>query len=622
MSPPKPTSPEYESLRSKVDALLKEDKMILVQDLISQAVEEDRKKLLQDLSVEINLSEEDWQELAPFLLPEALRKKLLRYPWSLKDRRNLGLLIKVPICLQDPSFIRDESKLGFEMIEVGWEPGLSDGPTSARISVEDQYKTKSGTHKPEPAKWDEDQRCFVDQKGQPIAPRLNKDQFHQINVWAIAQRILEFYEDYTVLGRPAPWGFNGNRLIIKPHARTEVTGTYYDPVTKSLEFAYIQDTVFTCLSHDIVAHETGHAVLDGIRPYFFDSWTLETKAFHECIADLTAIMSALRNNYVRNIFTEFLEKGLPEKDFLAKIGEEFGKATSTYDFIRSAVNKVTMDQVRQWEKDRSQNASHNSSQVLTGLIYDLLNKLFQGYKQRGHTPDNAAWHATRRLTQMALQPIDFLPPVDVTFSDYVEAFLIRDELLDPEDEHEYRPLFRQLCDDRKIQAPPEGQRPKRPYNLSNPPVDSLLASRTSAYKYIHANRAALLIPAMRDVIVDVYAAQKVDRTFFRLPQEIIVQYIWKEDFEYPWKEHVEFKELENEKIPLLCGGTLVFDQNANFQYWVNKPGTEFKLKKESAEQKKGELRKQELLNYVDACVDKQDKGAIKRLLRGRFVTRK
>ncbi len=507
MSESKTPKPVYEDLRNEVDKLEEKDKL----------------KLLQELSVKVKLSEENWQKLAPFLIPEDLRRKFLQYPWSLEDRRNLGLLINVPICLQDPSFIRDKSKLSIEMIEVSWEPRFTDGPTSARITVEDYYETEFGTHKPDPAKWDEKQRCFVDPKGQLVAPKLNNDQFHQINVWAIAQRILEFYEDFTVLGRPVPWGFNGNRLVIKPHATTEEKGTYYDPVTKSLEFAYIHGNVYTCLSHDIVAHETGHAILDGIRPYFYDSWTLETEAFHEFIADLTAIMSALRNNYVRNIFIDYLEKGLPEKDFLAKIGEEFGKAISNSDFIRTAQNKVTMDDVRRWEKDRADDAVHNSSQVLTGMIYDLLLKLYQGYRLREHTPDEAAWHATRRLTQMALQSLDFLPPVDVTFCDYVEAFLIRDELLDPEDRHEYRPLIRQLCEERKIQVPLEGQRPKRPRNLANPPVDGLLASRTSAYKYIHANREALRIPAMRDVVVDVYTAQKVDRAFIRLPQEIIVQ---------------------------------------------------------------------------------------------------
>jgi hypothetical protein len=593
MSNSQSSKPTYGDLRQEIDRLGKKDKL----------------KLLQDLSSQVKLSEKDWRELAPFLIPEDLRRKFLRYPWPLEDRRNLGLLINVPICLQDPSFIRDKSKLGIEMIEVGWEPGLADGPTSARITVEDYY----GESQRPPAKWSEKRQCFVDPEGQPIAPRLNNDQFHQINVWAIAQRILEFYEDLTVLGRPVPWGFNGNRLIIKPHATTEETGTGYDPVTKSLEFAYIHGNVYSCLSHDIIAHETGHALLDGIRPYFYDSWTLETLAFHEFVADLTAIMSAMRNNFV-----DFLEKDLPEKDFLAKISEEFGKAISNSDFIRTAQNKVTMAEVYQWQKDRPEDAVYNASLVLTGLIYDLLLKLYRGYRDRKHNPDAAAWFATKRLTQMALQPLDFLPPVDVTFGDYIEAFLVRDELLDPEDEHDYRPEIRKLCEVRNLQAPQEGQRPKRPRSLTNPHVPGLLASRTSAYKYIQDNRQALGIPARRDVVVDVYAAQKVDRTFFRLPQEIIVQYIWKEEVLLKGKE---FGPLKNKEVPLFCGGTLVFDENANFRYWVNKPGSEFQSKKEKEEQQKGEGRKQALKEYVAACAARGEKEALKDLFSGRFMTR-
>ena len=108
---------------------------------VDKLEKKDKIKLLQDLSIQVKLSEEDWQKLSPFLIPEDLRRKFLRYPWSLEDRRNLGLLINVPICLQDPSFIRDKSELGIDMIEVGWEPGLTDGPTSARITVEDYYET-------------------------------------------------------------------------------------------------------------------------------------------------------------------------------------------------------------------------------------------------------------------------------------------------------------------------------------------------------------------------------------------------------------------------------------------------------------------------------------------------
>ncbi len=54
----------------------------------------------------------------------------------------------------------------------------------------------------------------------------------------------------------------------------------YTPSAKGILFGYFRasqtdpgrnlpgQTVFTCLSHDIIVHETTHAVLDGIRTYF------------------------------------------------------------------------------------------------------------------------------------------------------------------------------------------------------------------------------------------------------------------------------------------------------------------------------------------------------------------
>lgn len=36
---------------------------------------------------------------------------------------------------------------------------------------------------------------------------------------------------------------------------------------------------YTCLSHDIIAHEAGHACLDGIRPYYYTFSSVQTAAF-------------------------------------------------------------------------------------------------------------------------------------------------------------------------------------------------------------------------------------------------------------------------------------------------------------------------------------------------------
>src|SRR5215472_4460896 len=50
-------------------------------------------------------------------------------------------------------------------------------------------------------------------------------------------------------------------------------------------------TVFTCLSHDIIAHETTHAIVDGIREYFTEPTNIDVPAFHEAFADLAALFS-------------------------------------------------------------------------------------------------------------------------------------------------------------------------------------------------------------------------------------------------------------------------------------------------------------------------------------------
>ena len=122
-----------------------------------------------------------------------------------------------------------------------------------------------------------------------------------MNVWAIVQRALDFFESGFALGRRIPWGFEGNRLIVVPHAGPG-ENAYYDRHSKSLQFYYFDrgdERIYTCLSTDIINHEFGHALLDGIRPLYIEAVSPETAAFHEFIGDLTAILIALRNTRFR-----------------------------------------------------------------------------------------------------------------------------------------------------------------------------------------------------------------------------------------------------------------------------------------------------------------------------------
>src|SRR4030095_10999551 len=78
---------------------------------------------------------------------------------------------------------------------------------------------------------------------------------------------------------------------------------FYSPEAKGILFGYFTaakknqgdnlpgQCVFTCLSHDIIAHEVTHAVIDGIRTYFTEPTNPDVLAFHEAFADLTALFS-------------------------------------------------------------------------------------------------------------------------------------------------------------------------------------------------------------------------------------------------------------------------------------------------------------------------------------------
>ena len=169
-------------------------------------------------------------------------------------------------------------------------------------------------------------------------------QFHQVSVWAVLQRALDFFENTDGLGRRITWGFEGNRLTVVPHAGYG-QNAYYDRKSKSLQFYYFTSenrTVYTCLSTDIVNHEFGHAVLDGVRPYYEESTLVETGAFHEFMGDLTAILLSLRNRNFRERLTTGIKEEEKIEEVLGSIARQFGEAVEGTPYLRSALNEKKM----------------------------------------------------------------------------------------------------------------------------------------------------------------------------------------------------------------------------------------------------------------------------------------
>lgn len=516
--------------------------------------------------------------------------------------RKARIRIPFDVYFQDPLVAAENKRLAFDDdCFVPWEPGFADGPTSARFAVVD-YDAHMETLTA-PARWDAGRDAFLSPGGKPLdRSTTTLPQFHQVNAWAILQRALDFFESGFGLGRRIPWGFDGNRLIVVPHAGPG-ENAYYDRASKSLQFYYFDrdgERISTCLSTDIIHHEFGHAVLDGIRPHYIEAVMPETAAFHEFMGDLTAILIALRNTAFRQALIEETHGDLGRESTLSRVAEQFGRHVQDKPYLRTATNDMTMEQIAGDQRP------HFMSEVLTGAMFDIIIRLSRYYVgTRGRTVPQAFWDTVQRMQNMAIQPLDLLPPVDVTFADYALAVLRAEEIANPTDPDDYRGMMLDVFISRGILAASDRAALSVPHHVFDRleldvfhDVDVIASSRADAYRFLDDNRDTLFIPRNVDVTVaDLCSAQKLTRQARRLPRQILLQYIWREDV---LLEGREFGRFAGQDASMLCGGTLALNENGEVLAWARKPGSQAAGGGAEApdEQARGEARRSAFLAAV------------------------
>ncbi len=302
------------------------------------------------------------------------------------------------------------------------------------------------------------------------SPSLGDTAFHQQMAYAVAMRTWETFRD--ALGRDPVWGFRRQldsrlRLRIRPHAFKEANA-YYSAETGELLFGYFDagsrvagrnragGRVYTCLSHDIIAHETTHALLDGMRRNFFVPCSAEVLAFHEAMADLVAVL--LRFSYPC-VVDAAIAQSQPDDGIrqvlLAAVATQFGQATGMNGPLRCAVELEKADgTLKQFDPALE---PHELGAVLLQAVFEAFNTVFerktrrirqlaQRYRSPGGPLDptlasllaDAARTLARQFLSIVIRAVDYCPPVDVTFGDYLRAMITADADLVPADPYGYR----------------------------------------------------------------------------------------------------------------------------------------------------------------------------------------
>lgn len=310
------------------------------------------------------------------------------------------------------------------------------------------------------------------------APSEGNPQFHQQMVYAVAMTTIGHFE--RALGRRALWARQRataggkpdyrevRRLRIYPHA-LRADNAYYSPEKVALLFGYFPansrdgdtttagSTVFTCLSSDVIAHEMSHALLDGLHRRFQEASNPDVTAFHEAFADIVALFQHFTVTELVRFEIARVGHDLAASDLLGGLARQFGEGTSRSgplrNYVSDAASKLRYDESLE---------THDLGSVLVYAVYDAFRRIVarrtdsliriatagSGVLPQGHLhPDlvRRLTHETckvaRQVLHICIRALDYCPPVDITFGEYLRALITADLDIVADDARSYRTAF-------------------------------------------------------------------------------------------------------------------------------------------------------------------------------------
>jgi len=446
----------------------------------------------------------------------------------------------------DPSLATDydTASISEVTIKVPWER-LQPGPRGEYLDVIDVDPGSGCFYEPV----DLDHPSLLAQDG--MAPSEGTPQFHQQMVFAVSRLTIDNFEH--ALGRRTLWrpvrdpqkgpkddSVYVPQLRVHPHALREANA-YYSPEKVALLFGYFNaddentgeqlpgGMVFTCLSQDIVAHETTHALLDGMHRKFVNATNPDVLAFHEGFADVVALLQHFT-------FPEILRdqiaaaKGdiLKHQTLLGQLAGQFGHATGMRGALREAIGKWKGKEWKRQEPDPTAydatTEPHDRGALLVAAIFDAFLAIYErrtadllrlatsgsGVLGPGAIhPDlvdrlaREASKAAQHVLTMCIRALDYCPPVDITFGEYLRAIITADHDLVADDRLRYRVAFIEAFRRRGIYPP----------DVRTMSVDSLVWRTPENDETAYSGKLEPLFEQLRgEVLQYVFARSHDDKT--------------------------------------------------------------------------------------------------------------
>lgn len=484
--------------------------------------------------------------------------------------------VRLPILVQDP-ILNQRHKVRIIEGYDAQQPFFLDGPVAERVAVLDfdpaSAELTRGVHynKGKKRGWFEDELAR-DIRDYP-EEEIYSPAFMQASAFATVLKTLDLFDEKRGMGRPLTWAFNAPQLFVIPRAG-EMANAYYQRDSHSIQFFFFPSQkkkgkkIYSCLSRDIVAHETGHAIIDGIAPYLMDSASPQSLAIHEALADIIAMLVAFSSHNLTRCVLDSQNGSIRKVSALSTIAEEFGQAHGRRQGLRNLLNRKNLNpQDKKNYVGRTE--PHELSEVLSGALYNLMVNIHETLKNEykdapefRDMPDplfsasgKALGKAVYRFIRFVFRALDYLPVGCASFTDLGRAMIAADKIAYPR-ASQMRDWIRDEFLRRRIVEKASDLAPVvKPYDQSLGSISTadLFASDWIAYEYANMHRDLLGIPA--GVPFQVHPRLDVTKRYDndRFTRECIFKVSWEQE-----EPNCSYPGLPAQR-KVTVGSTLVFD---------------------------------------------------------------
>lgn len=369
------------------------------------------------------------------------------------------------------------------------------------------------------------------------------DGISQANTLYYTNATLNAFEDYR--GSKIGWATRREQLTVTPHEK-QGRNAYYSRGGGGTAYFYdhspgLNTIVKTANATDVVSHETGHALLDGLRPGFFSTHDLETGAFHEAFGDCAAMLVCLKDPSNRAKLLEQTGGDLRKHNVLSSLAEEFGAAIHRDNqdpsddnrvYLRTALNDFKYVDPKKLPPGRGDHDNmgaqvHSFSRLFSASFYDCLESIYKQSVADGQSPDQALQTAEQVAGPLLVRSIESGSPSQARFKALALGMIAADQA----NGGKYADGFKQVFLNRDILTAADiKEQEERQASLPALELPSEI-SNANSLNFLEENFEALGLPADKFYIPENVSSNGRGETFvsFRYSEEVPVTVAGLED---------------------------------------------------------------------------------------------